>query len=250
MTKSRKPAAITFPSVSTYVRENAETGVRIVKSEPDNGDGTYYSVLAPTRNGTEYDHIFSTRTLADAREWATERVEMVRERVAEDYVEALRIEQVETDRVIAEVVDAAREVERSGQVEAHAASRIVSTLLFGARMSATAGFVQVGRERLARARAILAGTEVVLADADREAARAEHAARLPRGQRVILTTGQRNGMSAKVDGDVRIEAETGRAFVTVKLLAGGYRTEWCDSLLTEGDARYDRLLAEAARQLG
>ena len=65
-----------------------------------------------------------------------------------------------------------------------------------------------------------------------DAALAEQVARLPRGQRVTLTTGRRNGMAGRIDGDVKLDAKTGRPFVTVKLLAGHYRIEWCDSLVT------------------
>lgn len=62
---------ITFPVVGKSVRRNAETGVEIVKSEPDNGDGVYYTV----RLG---DDAWSAPTLAEAREYAIECAEAIR----------------------------------------------------------------------------------------------------------------------------------------------------------------------------
>jgi hypothetical protein len=151
MTKTSKPAAITFPMVSKNVRRNAETGVEIRK------DGAEYAIVVPSIDGLTAPRF--ALTLADARREATAQAEMIREAIADAYDSAA---------------------------------------------------------------------------AEADAALAEQAARLPRGQRVTLTTGRRNGMAGRVDGDVKLDAETGRPFVTVKLSTGDYRIEWCDSLITVG----------------
>lgn len=72
-------AKITFPKVpNTNTWRNAETGVEIRKSEPDNGDGTYYMVFIPMFAEKEIIYVAAERTLREARELATEHVETVR----------------------------------------------------------------------------------------------------------------------------------------------------------------------------
>lgn len=101
MTQTSK--APTFRIIKgTRDRLNIETGVVIRKSEPDNGDGTYYYVLAPTRDG--FDIITTERTLAAAREQAIERVELMRGVIAEAYDAANAVsDDVLADKTVVEV---------------------------------------------------------------------------------------------------------------------------------------------------
>ncbi len=80
-------AKITFPVTRPNVRINTETGIAICKSEPDNGDGTYYTVEVPARVG---GNVESFPTLAEAREAAIEQVELIRVEISGAHDEAIR----------------------------------------------------------------------------------------------------------------------------------------------------------------
>lgn len=227
MTKNRKPAAITFPVVSKGVRRNAGTGIEIHSAKDDMGR-TECTIYRTERDGS-LSYWGSEFGINAARALATERVETVRDEIADAYMEALRVEVAETDRLIAEIVEGVAKVAPSA--DASPASRVVKTLLSGARMSAQTGFVQVARERLARAVAILSGGETVVTDAQADAGQATYAKRLPVGTRVELTTGQRYGLRAKIVREPVVWAEYNRCSVLVKIDGKGYTNEWCDSLV-------------------
>jgi len=220
MTKTR----ITFPAIAgTNIRRNAETGVEIRSND------TGYTIWRADREGT-LSYWGTERGLKNARELATERVETIREEVAEAHAEALAMDATETARVSVEVTRAVTEVRDAAQ--AHPASRVVQALLFGAKYSARGGIVQVGRDRLARARAILDGTTTVPTDADAAQELAAETARLPQGTRVRLSTGQRAGLTGRIYGEPKVYAEHNRCSVMVKIDGKGYTSEWCDSLTT------------------
>lgn len=113
--------AITFPKVKgTNVWRNARTGTLIQRSEPGNGDGTYYSVLAPSIEPGGR-HVIATPTLAEAREIAAGVVTATLERRDADHAEAVEIDQIKgwlarhgVERITgAEVILAAREADHA-----------------------------------------------------------------------------------------------------------------------------------------
>lgn len=224
MTKTSKPAAITFPTVKGLkgVRRNAETGIEIHRDT----DGC--TIFRTERDGTLGYWGGGSLSLHEARIWATDRVEMIREQIAADHAEALDMDAAETARVAAEVIEGvAATTEDGGPL----VNRVFRTLLFGAVHSAKAGFVQVGRDRLARARAILSGDEVVPTDEQADAEAAAFNERYPVGSMVTLTTGKRLGLRAKIVKTATVYAEHNRAAVLVKVEGKGHMIEWCDSLL-------------------
>lgn len=229
MTKTSKPAAITFPVISKGVRRNAETGIEIRSSKLDIG-GTEYTIYRTERNGT-LSYWGTEESMHGARALATERVEMIREEVAEAHAEALEMNEAEEQRIAATIeADAAAVAELATEAGAPA-MRPIRTLLSGAVHSAGKGYTQVGRDRLARAIAILEGTVTVPSDAEADAEAESFNARNPEGTRVMLTTGQRYGLRAKVsDRPATVFAEDNRAAVMVKIDGKGWSLEWCDSL--------------------
>lgn len=99
MTQTSKLRPITFPIVEDEngykFRRNAETGVEIHPQRLYGVKATRYIVTAPTRGVEKFsgtvinsDVIEDELTLASARAYATERVELMREVIAEAYDEA------------------------------------------------------------------------------------------------------------------------------------------------------------------
>jgi hypothetical protein len=232
------PRKITWRRVTGVGRVNPETGVMIVRQDIAGVRGARYMVTCPTKTGT--DVIDDEMTMHEAQWAADERVELMRIVIEDDFEAAADF----VAEVLADVAEAVEALD----------SRIATNLYRAALHSLTGHYrtwsLHAASERLCKVLNLLAEPTSAPSNAEADAALAEQVARLPRGQRVTLTTGQRNGMAGEVDGDVKLDAETGRPFVMVKLLAGGYRVEWCDSLVMVGTLRDDRLLAEVARQLG
>lgn len=231
MTKSRKPAAITFPvtfrTTHQVVRTNAETGVEI---RSDGADG--YSVWRPVGRNHELSYYGGKRNLAEAREVATYYAEDAREQVAMDHADALEMDAAETARVVAEIVAAVEQAE--ARAAGCPAARAVKALLYGARISAEATYPHIwaaGRRRLARAQRILSGEEPIQSDAQADAEVEAFNRRNPAGTRVELTTVERYGLRGTItERPASIFAEDNRAAVMVKVDGKGYRIEWCDSL--------------------
>jgi hypothetical protein len=221
MTKSRKPAAITFPIIAKGVRRNAETGVEI------HSDIDGYTIFTTSRSGTRA-YAGATDTLTDARAEAVARVEMVRDQVAADHADALEMDATETERIAAQVVDGVAETVECAHLSP--ATRVVKALLSGALASARHGFVQVGRDRLARARAVLAGDEKVQSDAQADAELKSFNDRNPVGTRVELIGDRLYGARGRIAWEAIISAADNRASVMVKLAGRGHVSAWCDEL--------------------
>jgi hypothetical protein len=216
MTKSRKPAAITFPTTKVNgvtIRRNAETGIEI---HPQGRDG--YVVYFRTMDGT-LSYWGDERTLAGARALATERVEMIREQVAQAY-----------DEAVIEIYDGLQTVEGMVAARADEFPALAETYR-AAWHSFDNGFIPAANERLYRVLDHLTGRKLFPSKAESEAALAAAAERLPEHIRVELTFGERHGMRAMIVGKPFIFAEFGTVCIAVKLSRNGqYRTEHADTV--------------------
>jgi hypothetical protein len=223
MTKTSKAPKITFPVINAKhkIRRNAETGIEI------HGDVDGYTVFRTERDGT-LSYWGDERSLYHARILATEKVEMVREQIADDEAEAYEM-----------ALDMARELlaEVETQIGGHAAERALTTLCaavtHGLKQTYTYLYVQALNERLAKVVAALDGTKPIIADADARAALAEAEATFPIGTAVSIDGVPTLG--AVVDGGCSIDAETNKVFIFVRTGKAGrrnYRSVYADRLAT------------------
>lgn len=202
MTKTSKPAAITFPSASKGVKRNIETGVEI------HGSRGEYAVVVPSRDHRIAPRVF--RTLAEARVEAITQVEMWREAIADAYDSA------------AEVLLA--EIKETAQDAAPLSNRAFGHTLSAARRSVKAGFLGAAARRLNAARNMLAGVGFV-SDEDADRALADALIRMSIGTTVRTDRGV-----ADVIRHPYIDAETGRVVLPLSFLGKGYGSAYADAV--------------------
>jgi hypothetical protein len=224
MTKTRKPAAITFSLIAgTKIRRNAETGVEIHAAKLDIG-GTEYSIYRTSRDGS-LSYWGSESTLKGARELASERVEMIRDEVADAQLEAFAMDVAETERVLAAL---RVEIDRTAEDAGPWSNKVFATVIGAARGSVRHGFVQPARDRVARAQRILTGAETVPTDAEAAEDLAAAQAKFTIGALVRTPRGL-----ARVERAAYLSAEQGRVVVPVRFVERGYGSVWADAIGVE-----------------
>jgi hypothetical protein len=193
---------ITFPKVSgTNTWRNAETGIVI---ERNFANGLYEIFYTGTNDAVGYWG--SERSLKEARELATERVETVREQVAEAYADALLIE----GEMIAHGLDVTETAANAPNVPAP-----IRYLWSAAAHSLEAGFLDAAAERLRKVVGMLDGTIPVIADNVAAEALETARAAYPVGTAVRSEIDNACGV---IDRAPFIEAETNRVIIPMHFI--------------------------------
>jgi hypothetical protein len=206
---------ITFPVIKgTNVRRNAETGIEIHNDGPDGW-------IVRTFHADKGDMFDSFRTLKAARAYAEEEVELMREVIAMAYDEA-------TEMIIAELAAVAPEVEAFGNRALSAlhwsATHAVVRPLF-AHLPSTAA----SASRLHRIRAVLAGTEVMISDAEADAALADALAKYTVG--AVVHSHRHDGAAAVVTSEAFLIAESNEVVLQVRVRGVGYASVYARDLV-------------------
>lgn len=195
---------ITFSVIKgTGVRRHAETGVMIVKSALGG-----YNVAVPTRDGTEIvNGAFPYASITTARVAAVREVEAMREVVAKAFDEA-------TELIIAELAEIEPQVEAYGNralsVLHWSATHAVVRPLF-AHLPSTAA----SASRLHRIKAVLAGTETMISDAEAEATLKDALERYTLGTAVV--SARHGGAPAVVSSEAYLIAESNEVVLQIRI---------------------------------
>lgn len=233
MTNSKITFRMSKDEAGRTVRTHVETGLKVVTAKTDRG--TEFVFYAPVQSGREVEGYWGeAHTMAEMKWMAEGRIAELRVNIEIAYESA----------VTCLLDDIAETVEMSGPL--YGASRVIRTLLEGARRSAEAGFPGVAASRLNKAHNLLTGEAELMTDEQSDAALAAAVVTSERGTVVHDHYLNRNGT---IDRDPFIDAENGRVCVSVKYAGGkhgnAYATRYVDEL---HPVKADAPLTEHARK--
>jgi hypothetical protein len=192
---------ITFPLIKDEnVRRNAETGIEI---RNDGEDGW----IVRTFHADKGDMLESFSSLKAARAYAVEQVPLMREVIVTAFDEA-------TEMIIAELAEIAPQVEAYGNralssLHWSATHAVVSPLF--AHLPSTAA----SASRLHRIRAVLAGTETMISDAEADAALKDALERYTVG--TVVASARHDGAEAVVSSGAYLIAESNEVVLQIKI---------------------------------